>query len=48
MKKKTYQQPKVQVIEFEQTEIICASGGYNEGSLLINGGDDLLIDEEVW
>ena len=37
MKKKTYVQPEVQVIEFEQTDIICASTmlqneSYEEGS----------------
>ena len=26
MKKKTYQQPKMEVVEIEQTDIICTSG----------------------
>lgn len=41
MKKKTYQQPKMKVVKFEQTDIICTSQGvpssqnesYDEGSV---------------
>ena len=48
MKKKTYEQPKMKVVELEQTDIICTSQGYNGGTMKINGGNDLLLDEEEW
>lgn len=46
MKKKTYQQPKMKVAELEQMDIICTSGGYNEGPLRINNGSGIEMDED--
>ena len=48
MKKKTYQQPQVELFEVKTAEIICTSQGYNEGPVKINNGEDLLLDEEDW
>ena len=48
MKKKAYEQPQFSVIEVEQADIICTSGGYNEGPATIGGGSGILIDEENW
>lgn len=34
MKKKTFEQPEMKVVELEQTDIICTSGGdYNSPDL---------------
>ncbi len=48
MKKKTYEQPQISIIEVKAADIICTSGGFNDGPMTINGGDDLLLDEEDW
>lgn len=45
MKKKTYEQPKMKVVEIEQPDIICTSP-YNEGFIKINDGEGFLLDEE--
>ena len=37
MKKKTYQQPKMEVVQLEQADIIATSG-YNDGNVTIGGG----------
>ncbi|MBQ0048437.1 MAG: hypothetical protein KBT33_13200 [Prevotellaceae bacterium] len=46
MKKKNYEKPQVEIIEVKQAEIICRSGGYNEGPVTINNGTDIIFDEE--
>ena len=48
MKKKNYEKPQVEIIEVKSAEIICTSGGYNEGPVTIGGGSGILIDEEDW
>lgn len=52
MKKKTYQQPKMKVIQLDQTELLCTSGqqaqGYNEGPVTINSGEGITLQEEIW
>lgn len=48
MKKKAYKQPQINVIEVKAADIICTSGGYNASPFSINGGNDLLLDEEDW
>ena len=46
MNKKTYEQPVMKVVELESENIIAQSGGYNKGNVKINGGNDLLLDED--
>lgn len=46
MKKKTYQQPEMKVVELESVEILAGSQGYNEGSVKINGGSNIEMEEE--
>ena len=48
MKKKIYQQPKMEVVQLDHADIICTSGGYNDGNMRIGGSDGILIDEEDW
>ena len=48
MKKKTYEKPQVEIIEVKQAEIICTSGGYNEGPVRIGGGSGIEMGEEEW
>ena len=47
-KKKTYQQPEMTVVELDHVDIICTSGGYNEGPLNINNGSGYSLGEEDW
>lgn len=48
MKKKTYQQPQVELFEVKAAEIICTSQGYNEGPVKINNGEDIELEEIEW
>ena len=48
MKKKIYQQPKMEVVQLDHADIICTSGGYNDGNMRINGGSDLELKEIDW
>lgn len=45
-KKKKYLTPQMTVVEIEKADIIATSGGYNSSSVLFNGGNDLLLDED--
>ena len=47
MKKKTYQQPKMEVVHLDQADIICTSGGQSNYFSLGNE-DDLGYDEVDW
>lgn len=40
MNKKTYQQPKMEVVQLDQADIIATSTGYNGGPVTIGGGGD--------
>ena len=46
MKKKNYEKPQVEIIEVKSAEIICTSGGYNDGNMRIGGSDGIFMDEE--
>ena len=48
MKKKTYEQPRVEVVKVEQTDIICTSGNLQGDDFQINGGDGIELDEVDW
>lgn len=48
MKKKTYEQPKMEVVQLDHADIICTSGGYNDGNVRIGGGDGIEMGEEDW
>ena len=43
MKKKTYQQPKMVVVELDQADIICAST-----PAVFGIGEDEGYEEEIW
>ena len=45
MKKKTYEQPQIEIIEVEQADIIATS---TQADVTINGGGVILIDQENW
>lgn len=45
MKKKTYQQPKMKVVEIDQADIICTS---TQQTFSLGGEDDLDYTEEDW
>ena len=48
-KKKKYLAPEMNVIEVKAADIIATSTtGYNEGSVLFNGGSDYTLGEETW
>ena len=46
MKKKTYEQPKMEVVQLDQADIICTSTGYNSGNMRFNDGNDYTFGEE--
>ena len=46
--KKTYEAPEMEVIVIEQADIIATSTGYNQGPIIINNGEDLIIEEQTW
>ena len=45
MKKKTYQQPKIEVVQLDLADIIATS---TQADVRINNGNGFLIDEEDW
>ena len=52
MKKKTYQQPKMVVVELDQADIICASGAstfsIENNGVIGNGGNGDWDDDLNW
>lgn len=48
MKKKTYEQPQVEIHEVKMSNIICTSQGYNEGPVKINNGEGIELEVLEW